>query len=107
MLILNLSMVGASVGVLVHLSALQGNEKKWQSYADAETDGQRFTREAWVCQINEFYSSTQGWAGPACGLEVCSIALFITSYTIGQILILVSRKPPGSCSFHLRYPPHW
>lgn len=70
LLVLNLLTMVASVGVLVYLSVLQGNEKSWKSYADVGGIGQRFTRETWACQINQFYSSSQGWAGSACGLEV-------------------------------------
>ena len=70
LLILNFITMVASVGVLAYLSVLQGNEQGWKSYADVGIEGQRFTKQTWACQIDHFYSSSQGWAGSACGLEV-------------------------------------
>jgi hypothetical protein len=70
LLALNFMTMVASVGVLAYLSVLQGNEQGWKSYADVGIEGQRFTKETWACQINQFYSSSQDWAGSACGLEV-------------------------------------
>ncbi|KAF2790161.1 hypothetical protein K505DRAFT_377728 [Melanomma pulvis-pyrius CBS 109.77] len=69
MLVLNTLTMVASVGLLAYLSVLQGNEKRWKSYADVGKDGQKFTRETWACQINEFYTSERDWAGPACALD--------------------------------------
>lgn len=72
LLVAHVAVVGLSVGVLAYASALQGSEKSWKSYADVGKEGQRFTRETWVCQIDEFYPK-QDWARPACGLAVCFI----------------------------------
>jgi hypothetical protein len=69
-LVLNAVTMVASIGVLAYLSVLQGSEQGWKSYADVGIDGQRFTRETWACQIDRLYSSSQGWAGSACALEV-------------------------------------
>lgn len=65
---INFGIVVASIVVLAWASVLQGQEG-WAGYEDVAKDGQRFTRETWVCQINHFYSK-QDWAGAACGLSV-------------------------------------
>ncbi|KAF2707840.1 hypothetical protein K504DRAFT_382818, partial [Pleomassaria siparia CBS 279.74] len=88
LLVVNLLATAASVGVLAYLSGLQGNEKTWQSAADATTAGQRFTRETWVCQMNKFFPAEKDWAGPACGLAVleCVLNLFTESHSVLVIL---------------------
>jgi hypothetical protein len=70
LLLLNAVTIVASIGVLAYLSVLQGNEQGWKSYADVGIEGQNFTRETWACQIDQLYSSSQGWAGSVCALEV-------------------------------------
>ncbi|KAF2249807.1 hypothetical protein BU26DRAFT_604120 [Trematosphaeria pertusa] len=87
LLVAHVAVVGLSVGVLAYASALQGSEKSWKSYADVGKEGQRFTRETWVCQIDEFYPK-QDWARPACGLAKATRLILIPLAVSAALVIL-------------------
>jgi hypothetical protein len=67
--ILQVLYAGACVGVLAWVTLVQG--EGWKDYRDVEGMGdvQKFTRETWVCQIDQFFPLND-WSASACGVAV-------------------------------------
>ncbi|KAJ4299337.1 hypothetical protein N0V90_004582 [Kalmusia sp. IMI 367209] len=93
-LVANLVIFGAGVGVLGWASAVQASQG-WNGYGDVGK-GQRFTRETWVCEIDRLYP-LQDWAGPSCGLAKATrfmlipVALFAL-LAMATVWIIVRRR---------------
>jgi hypothetical protein len=91
-LIANLVAAVASIAVLGWTTSVQG-EKGWQSLADVGKGDQSWTRETWVCQIDEWFPE-QDWARNACGLAVC-----IRVCDSLECILTGCRGQRGGCSF--------
>lgn len=88
LLVSNVIMAGASIGVFAYATSVQSNEKGWQGYEDVAKVDQEFTRETWSCQIDNFYPE-QDWAGSACGTAKATRFLLIPM-AVSALLALVS-----------------
>lgn len=69
-LLANLLVLALSVGVLAWASVLVGNEG-WKGYGDVIEEGQKWTKETWICQIDRLFPR-QDWGATACGTAVCA-----------------------------------
>ncbi|KAF2185966.1 hypothetical protein K469DRAFT_664424 [Zopfia rhizophila CBS 207.26] len=76
----------ATIAILIYASIKEGGAKRWKSYEDVARGGV-FSRETWVCQIDEFYGR-QNWAGAACGLAKAS-RFMLVPLAISSILVIV------------------
>ncbi|KAF2748254.1 hypothetical protein M011DRAFT_466669 [Sporormia fimetaria CBS 119925] len=94
--LLNLIFMGACVGVFGWVTGTQSGEG-WKSYEDVSSRFvQRYTRETWVCQIDEFFPR-QGWAGKACGVAKATrflllVVAFSALLTLVSIAVLVHDR---------------
>lgn len=51
----NIIMIGATLGVFVYASSVQVRDKGWKTYDNIGSSEQKLTRETWACQIDAFF----------------------------------------------------
>jgi hypothetical protein len=86
-LLTNFATAAACIGILAWASVLQGKEG-WKSYADVGKEDQRWTRETWVCQINQYFGNND-WSVAACGVAKATRFMLIP-LAVASLLVILS-----------------